>query len=91
MQIYTCLNRNCLTDVQTISPTQLTCAGAHEAQDRAQAPLQTKLLAYSSHAEAAKEWFYHPDAAVSPSGADQGEHQPRSSGAYTAVHRTAIG
>lgn len=47
-------------------------SGAHEAQDRPQAPLQTKLLAYSSHAEATKEWFYYPDAAEPPTSAHEG-------------------
>lgn len=49
--------------------------GAHEAQDRAQAPLQTKLLAYSSHADEAKEWFYYPDASDPPATPDEGQHQ----------------
>ncbi|KAL0042756.1 hypothetical protein WJX79_009797 [Trebouxia sp. C0005] len=41
-------------------------AGAHEAQERTQAPLQTNLIAYSSHAEAPKEWFYYPKDAQPP-------------------------
>lgn len=40
--------------------------GAHEAQERSQAPLQTNLISYSSHADAPKEWFYYPDAAQTP-------------------------
>ena len=35
--------------------------GAHEAQERTQAPLQSNLIAMSSHAEEVKEWFYFPD------------------------------
>lgn len=42
------------------------CSGAHEAQERTQAPLQTNLIAYSSHAEAPKEWFYYPNDAQPP-------------------------
>jgi len=42
------------------------CVGAHEAQERTQAPLQTNLIAYSSHAEAPKEWFYYPNDAQPP-------------------------
>jgi len=34
--------------------------GAHEARERALAPLQTQLLAYTSHAAEVKEWFYWP-------------------------------
>ena len=48
------------------------CTGAHEAQERTQAPLQTNLISYSSHAEAPKEWFYYPDAAHSPSPPTEG-------------------
>jgi len=42
------------------------CVGAHEAQERTQAPLQTNLIAYSSHAEAPKEWFHYPNDAQAP-------------------------
>ncbi|KAK9809260.1 hypothetical protein WJX72_012293 [[Myrmecia] bisecta] len=35
--------------------------GAHEASERTQAPLQTNLIANSSHAEEVKEWFYYVD------------------------------
>ncbi|KAK9822709.1 hypothetical protein WJX81_005943 [Elliptochloris bilobata] len=35
-------------------------AGAHEARERTQAPLQTQLIAYTSHAVEVKEWFYWP-------------------------------
>jgi len=34
--------------------------GAHEARERALAPLQTQLLAYTSHAVEVREWFYWP-------------------------------
>lgn len=35
-------------------------SGAHEAHERTQAPLQTQLIAYTSHAIEVKEWFYWP-------------------------------
>lgn len=46
--------------------------GAHEAQERTQAPLQTNLISYSSHAEAPKEWFYYPAVAPPPSSPTEG-------------------
>ena len=49
--------------------------GAHEAQERTQAPLQTNLISYSSHAEAPKEWFYYPEASQPPSSPTEG-HNP---------------
>ncbi|KAL0040215.1 hypothetical protein WJX77_000548 [Trebouxia sp. C0004] len=52
-------------------------AGAHEAQERTQAPLQTNLIAYSSHAEAPKEWFYYPnDAQPLPNPMEEGQEGP---------------
>lgn len=48
-------------------------AGAHEAQERTQAPLQTNLISYSSHAQAPKEWFYYPHAAQPPSSPTEGD------------------
>jgi len=50
-------------------------AGAHEAQERIQAPLQTNLLAASSHAQEVKEWYYWQGSADD----DQGGSLPISS------------
>ena len=36
-------------------------AGAHELKERTRVPLQTNLIAYSSHATEVKEWFWYPD------------------------------
>ena len=36
------------------------CAGAHAAQERVQAPLQTNLIAYASHRSEVKEWYHYP-------------------------------
>ncbi|KAK9915634.1 hypothetical protein WJX75_001835 [Coccomyxa subellipsoidea] len=36
-------------------------AGAHEAKERTQVPLQTNLIAYNSHATEVKEWFYYAE------------------------------
>jgi hypothetical protein len=35
-------------------------AGAHELKERTRVPLQTNLIAYSSHATEVKEWYYYP-------------------------------
>ncbi|KAK9807966.1 hypothetical protein WJX73_008492 [Symbiochloris irregularis] len=35
-------------------------AGAHAAQERVQAPLQTNLIAYTSHQQTVKEWYFYP-------------------------------
>ena len=40
--------------------------GAHEAQERTQAPLQTNLIAMTSQAEEVKEWFYFPETTQDP-------------------------
>ena len=50
----------------------LACPGAHEAQERTQAPLQTNLIAYSSHAETPKEWFYYPNSTQPPPSPTEG-------------------
>ena len=47
-------------------------AGGHEAQERTQAPLQTNLISYSSHAEAPKEWFYYPEVTQPPASPTEG-------------------
>ena len=48
-------------------------AGAHEAKERSHVPLQTGLIAYSSHAVEVKEWFYCGDEGSAPAkGAQQG-------------------
>lgn len=36
-------------------------AGAHELKERTRVPLQTNLIAYSSHATEVKEWYYYPE------------------------------
>ena len=53
----------------SIARTSLNCrllshcagAGAHELKERTRAPLQTNLIAYSSHATEVKEWFWYPN------------------------------
>ena len=39
-------------------------AGAHELKERTRVPLQTNLIAYSSHAHEVKEWYYYPEPSV---------------------------
>lgn len=38
--------------------------GAHAAQERAPAQLQSNLIAYSSHRQEVKEWHYYPDSSA---------------------------
>ena len=49
------------------SISRLAPAGAHSAQDRALAPLQTNLISFSSAQQEVKEWFHWaPDAQLEP-------------------------
>lgn len=53
-------------------------AGAHAAQERIQAPLQSNMLAYASHRTEVKEWYHYPDQSASTrprdASVEDGEH-----------------
>lgn len=50
-------------------------AGAHELKERTRVPLQTNLIAYSSHAHEVKEWYYYPEpSAESKAAGGRAEH-----------------
>ena len=55
-------------------------AGAHEAKERSYVPLQTGLIAYSSHAVEVKEWFYHGEPGGAGGPAAKGGQGPGSNG-----------
>ena len=48
---------------------QCTGAGAHELKERTRVPLQTNLIAYSSHATEVKEWYWYPNSSSASSAA----------------------
>ena len=45
-------------------------AGAHELKERTRVPLQTNLIAYNSHANEVKEWYYYPESSSDSNAGD---------------------